>query len=241
VQLTAAVTALLGAARRAHALAAAGVDAARRAGRGDEGTLTIGFSASTMLGPAAAIVSRYRERVPGVQLRLREMVTTTQLAALRSGDIDAGFLREPPLADDIAGTVVAREPFAMALPKGHPLARRPALPLRALANEAFVLFPREAGPAFFDQIIGLCAAAGFTPRITQYATEWQTVVGLVAAGLGVSVVPDCMRAVRAPGVTYRPLPRGSLRTSVVLAWRAADRSPALGRLVALTAEHGRRA
>jgi DNA-binding transcriptional LysR family regulator len=233
VALTPAGAALLDAARRALALAADGVEAARRAGRGESGALTLGFAASVMLTPVAGVVRAYRERYPGVQLRLREMVTSVQVQALRAGEIDAGFLREPPAAPDLAAEPVLRESFAVAIPARHALAARRELPLGALAAEPFVLFPREAGPAFHDQIVTLCAAAGFTPRVVQEAVEWQTVIGLVATGLGVSVVPDGVRALRAPGVVYRPLPASVPGTTVSLAWRAGDRSPQLAGLRSL--------
>ena len=233
VTLTPAGAALLDAARRALAVAADGVEGARRAGRGERGTITVGYAASVMLTPVAGIVSAYRERYPDVRVRLREMPTAEQVAALRAGELDAGFLREPAAADDLAREPVLREPFAIALPARHPLAARRRLPLGALAGEPFVLFPRAAAPAFHDQVVALCAAAGFTPRVVQESIEWQTVVGLVATGLGVSVVPDGVRALRAYGVAYRPLPRAAPRTTVYLAWRAGDPSPTVAGLVAL--------
>ncbi|HEX5830259.1 MAG TPA: LysR family substrate-binding domain-containing protein, partial [Gemmatimonadaceae bacterium] len=231
--LTPAGAALLDAARRALALAADGVEAARRAALGESGTLTLGFAASVMLTPVAGLIGAYRERHPGVHVRLREMVTAAQLDALRAGEIDAGFLREPPASPDLATQPVWRERFAIAIPTRHPLAARRSLPLRALAGEPFVLVPRAAGAEFYDQIVALCHAAGFAPRIAQEAIEWQTVIGLVAAGLGVSVVPDGVRAIRAAGVTYRPLSRAMPGTTVVLGWRAGDESPTLAGLHAL--------
>ena len=237
VTLTPAGEALLETARRALALTADGVDAAQRVDRGESGTLTLGFAATVMLTPVADIVRAYRERYPGVELRLREMVTATQVQALHTGELDAGFLREPAPDDDLATEPVVREPYAMAIPAHLPAAIQPDLTLAALAAEPFVLFPRSAGPTFYDQIVGLCKDAGFTPRIVQEAVEWQTVIGLVAAGLGVSLVPAGVRALRAPGVVYRPLPRGTPGSTIVLAWRTDDRPPPVAGLIALLKQY----
>jgi DNA-binding transcriptional LysR family regulator len=162
---TAAGGALLEVARRIAAAAAVGLDEAARFSRGERGTLRLAFAASVMLTPAAGVVRAFRDRQPGVQMTLSEMVTTVQLDALRAGEIDAGLMREAPPDSDLEIVPLLRESFAIALPSRHPLASRARLPLRALAREPFVLVPRDAGPAFYDRIIALCASAGFEPDI----------------------------------------------------------------------------
>lgn len=97
--------------------------------------------------------------------------------------------------------------------------------LARLADEPFVLLPRPVGPGLYDQITGLCIAAGFTPRIAQYAVEWQTVCALVEAGLGVSVAPAGIRRLRLKGVAYRRLEPGIARTRVAVAWRESNTNP----------------
>lgn len=225
VRLTAAGEVLLGTARRTLAQVEAGVDAARRAGRGEAGRLTIGFAASVLPGVLPGIVRAYRDAYPGVELRLRELATAAQADALRDGSIDVGFLRQPAEDAELACEPLLREPFAAVLPPGHPLGAARRVRLGALAGEPFVLFPRAVAPTLHDQVNALCAAAGFAPRIVQEAQEWLTIVGLVEAGLGVSVVPASFRRLRWGGVVYRPLTPTGAATVVSLCWRRADLSP----------------
>jgi DNA-binding transcriptional LysR family regulator len=110
------------------------------------------------------------------------------------------------------------------LPAAHTLASRPRLALRHLAAEPFVFFPRTLGEAFYDELLGYCVAAGFTPNVIQEATQWQSVVTFVEAGMGVSIAPACVAKLRRSGVAYRPLP--GLTTSVRVCSRGAAKSPA---------------
>ena len=227
VALTPAGEALLVTARRATAQVAAGVQAARRAGQGEAGVLTVGFAASVMLGPLPPVIRAFRARHPGVELQLRELSTTAQAEALGDGTIDVGFLREPAPAPEIVCEALVQEPFVGVLPPGHPLAERRSIGLAALADEPFVHFPRSVAPTLHDQVMALCRTAGFAPRVVQVAQEWLTIVGLVEAGLGVSLAPASFRRLRWGGVRYVPLsPRGMLTTIAVCRPRGAP-SPAV--------------
>ncbi|MEV4296953.1 LysR family transcriptional regulator [Microbispora rosea] len=239
VALTAAGRELLPAARRALTDLADGLAAARAVGSGRAGRLRIGFAASLALTVLPGLLRAFRERLPDVRLDIREMTTAPQIAALRDKAIDVGLLREPP-ADDTAdaadGTelcfrTVLTEPFVAVLPSAHPLAALRTVPLARLADEPFVLLPRAAGPRLHDQIIGLCEAAGFTPRITQRAVEWQTVCALVETGLGVSLAPASIRRIRLKGVAFRAV-EPNARTRVAVGWREDDRSPLVAQLLA---------
>jgi DNA-binding transcriptional LysR family regulator len=117
---------------------------------------------------------------------------------------------------------VARELLLTALPIGHPLAPRTSLPPTALAGEPFVMFPRRHGPALYDQII---RAVGFEPRIVQEAVQMQTIVGLVAAGIGVSIVPESVARLRRGDVAFRPLSPAARVVTLDLAWRTGDPNP----------------
>jgi DNA-binding transcriptional LysR family regulator len=224
VRLTPAGTTLLAAMRRATAIAADGVHAASRVAQGYSGTLTVGISASVMLTPVARLIRAYQEQYPNVCVRLREMVATAQLAALDTREIDVGFVREPPPAAGLSIAPVWRERFAVALPSRHPCAVEKRISLDAIAGEPFVLFPRTASPAFYDKIVEMCRAAGFAPRVVQESTDWQSVVGFVASGVGIAIVPDSVRVMRAPGVIYRRLHQSAPMTTIFLAWREDDQS-----------------
>jgi len=233
VALTAAGRELLPAARQALSGLAQGLAAARAVGSGRTGRLRVGFAASLALTVLPGLLGAHRHRFPGVELDIREMTTAPQLTALRDGTIDVGLLREPPQdAPDLAFRTLLTEPLVAVLPLSHPLARPRTVPLSALADQPFVLLPREAGPGLHDRITAACAAAGFTPRIGQHAVEWQTVCALVEAGLGVSVAPAAIRRIRLRGVAFRPLRPPTAETTVAAAWRRDGTSPLVANLVA---------
>ncbi|MFF7989641.1 LysR family transcriptional regulator [Kitasatospora xanthocidica] len=239
VALTPAGRELLPAARRALTDLADALAAARAVGSGEAGRLRIGFSASLALTVLPGVLDTFRRRSPAVRLDVREMTSAPQVAALLERTIDVGLLREPP-ADEprLRFRTVLTEPFVAVLPAHHPLAGRRTVRLERLADEPFVLLPREDGPQLYDRITGLCAGAGFTPAIGQHAVEWQTVCALVGAGLGVSLAPESIRRIRLRGVAFRRIEPSTARTRVAVAWRADDPDPLVHRLLeAVGAEH----
>lgn len=175
----------------------------RRLGRGEEGTLTVGFSGSVMFTELPAAIESYRRRYPKVELRLREMSTASQIGSLLDGTLDLAFLRDGDPTDGIQMTTLLREPFVAVLPKGHRLARRRSLRVADLRNEPFILFTRRMGPLAFDRTMACCEAHGFRPNIVQEAPQWPTLVRLVAAGLGVSLAPGCVANAAIPGAAFR--------------------------------------
>jgi DNA-binding transcriptional LysR family regulator len=235
VRLTEAGEALLIVARRALAQAEQGFEDVRRAGRGEGGTLVVGFATSTLLGPLPGIIRVYRRRYPGVRLSLRELSTAEQQKALDSGAIELGFLREPVTDETLSCETILSEPFAVVLPPRHPLNRCSEIDLADLAREPFVHFPREVAPTLYDQVVGICRDAGFTPLVTQEASEWLTIVGLVEADLGVSLVPSSFRKLGWGAVQYRPLRKVRTRTSVALCYKAKSLSPQAEQFIGLVA------
>lgn len=235
VELTEAGRALLATARRILLEATNGVEQARRVGRGDAGVLDVGFPATVALAILPKVIGAFRERYPGIELRLSELPTTPQRDSLRAGGLDVGFLREPEPDSDLQMETVMMERFIAVLPAAHRLAaNRTTVPLAALANEPFILFRRDIGPLLHGRILGLCGQAGFSPRIVQESLEWQTVVSLVKAGLGVSIAPQCVSSLRLDGTTYRTLAPSKARTSVVMCWRKDNRRTALQRFIDVT-------
>jgi DNA-binding transcriptional LysR family regulator len=187
----------------------------RRLGRGEEGTLTVGFSGSVMFVELPAAIEAYRRRYPKVELRLREMTTHAQIPALLDGTLDLAFMRDGDPTEGIQMTQLFQEPFFAVLPEAHPLARKRKLQVRDLRNEPFVLFARRMGPLAFDRTMACCETNGFRPKIVQDAPQWPTLVRLVAAGLGVSLAPACVANVTIPGAVYRDV-HAPCRTSVDL-------------------------
>ena len=207
----------------------------RAAARGEIGALRIGFVTPAEYSFLPGGVREFRLRHPGVGLELREMTSDAQFDALRDGELDAGFALPPVPHRGLAWRPVQREPLLLALPAAHPAARAGTdrrLRLDRVADLPLLVFPRDKGPALHDAILGLFARAGLTPAIGQEAIQMQTIVSLVAAGLGMAVVPASLRNLQRQGVVYREPAGRPVRIELGLAWRSDDPSPALARFVA---------
>jgi DNA-binding transcriptional LysR family regulator len=179
-------------------------DAARRAGRGEMGRLAIGMvSSATYEDLIPAAVLRFRERFPDVALELQERTTNEQVELLHRGTIQIGFVRPPIQDPTVTLEVVKREPLVIALPAAHRLAKQARVALAELGADAWIMLPPELGLGFYDMVLGVCLRAGFTPVVSHVASQIHTMVGLVAAGLGVTLVPASVRNLRRPGVVYR--------------------------------------
>ncbi|SFU69276.1 LysR substrate-binding domain-containing protein [Pseudoduganella namucuonensis] len=229
VRLTEAGKLFLADARRVLALSEQAMATARRAERGEEGELRIGFTFSTPFTPLfAAVINRYRRRYPDVTLTLRELATLPQLALLDSRELDLGFVRPPETAipDTVMLTALRRDALVAVLPAGSPLLTAPALTVRDLEGQPIIMYPKSTGTGLYPQLFRLCREAGFVPRIVMEAGEASTIIGLVAAGCGISVLPSSFDRIRMEGVGYRPLADPDAHTVLSLAQRK-DASGAL--------------
>jgi DNA-binding transcriptional LysR family regulator len=239
VEVTDAGQVLLRDARRIMADVEAALARVQRTARGEQGRIAIGFTSSAPFHPfVPRVLSTFREANPQVSVALEEGGTAEMVADLQGERLDAAFIRSA--APDQAGIAVfelLEEPMVAALPRRHPLARgrgKPPLALVDLAGEPVILYRRASGPGLFDAIIGAFHAAGIAPNIAQEAPRITATLNLVAAGLGVTLVPQSLSAMRFEGVTYRPLaetPR--LAAPIRLACRINDHSAAARRFVAL--------
>lgn len=202
------------------------IEAARRNARGEEGSLAIGFTSSGAFHPlVTAAVRALSEKSPGITLKLEESSTTELVEALHNRLLDVAFLRSP--VDEPSGLVISHildEEMLVALPDHHPLAitntERSPLRLSELAGEAFILYRRPTGPGLYDTIIAACLHAGFSPRIRHEAPRLLSTLGLVAAGLGISIIPSSLARLETNGIVYMPLdPATPLVASINLAHR----------------------
>jgi DNA-binding transcriptional LysR family regulator len=221
--------ALLSEARIVLARAAAVGETVRRTARGEQGRLAIGFTSSAALHPfVPAVLRTFRAERLGVRLELDEAGTAELVEAMLQGRLDAAFVRSP--VGSVRGLIVdpvLDEPMLVALPAGHRLAgdTGSALPLAALAMEDFILYRRPAGPGLYDAIVTACRGAGFTPVVVQEAPRLPSTLSLVAAGLGISLVPASMRRFAMAGVSFRTLRDcPGLSAPLHLALRRADLS-----------------
>jgi DNA-binding transcriptional LysR family regulator len=206
---------------------------AERAARGEIGRLSIGFTGTATYELMPTVAKKVREELPGVELELHgEMLTPAQVAGLRDGSLDVGFLRPPLRAADINVRIIRREPLVAVLPIGHRLANRASVPLAALADDPFIAYPSHFRSVMQEAVEEACRKAGFQPRVIQECSETATLVSFVAAGLGVALVPGSVRHLQVTGAVYRPLADRVQDVALALAWRAGDRSPVVGQFLA---------
>lgn len=231
VELTEAGRVLLQGARRVLAEAERAEEDASRAARGEVGHLAIGFVGTAAVDVLPRVIRDYRNRFPDVRLTLHQLPTEQQVTRLRSGEIQVGFVRLPVADASLSVDTVLREAVLAVVPEDHRLAELGEIELRELADERFILFPRSFGPGLHDRIVRLCNAAGFSPRIDQEAVEMHTIAGLVAAGLGVSLVPESTRKLRQEGVRYLDLGGTKPIWELAVARRRSDESALVGHFV----------
>jgi DNA-binding transcriptional LysR family regulator len=208
---------------------------AQRAGRGETGHLNLGLTASATFHPIVrSLIRAYRSAYPGVGLTLTEDTTAQLLGLLNEGRLDLALLR--PGTHSFAGVAlhpIASEQFKAVLPVAHPLAKRRRIPLSALAGESFILIPRVDSPMLHDEILSACRHAGFEPLLGQQAPQLSSVVNLVSAEFGVSIVPASVGQIQAEGVVYVDITDAEAVTQLALASREADASAKVNNFLAL--------
>jgi DNA-binding transcriptional LysR family regulator len=224
VTLTDVGAVLLREARPVLARAERAAEAVRRAARGEQGELRVGFLSTVANYFMPPVVRAFRERHPGVTLHTEDLPIAALVAGVRDGTLDAGLSR-PPLVDDLATEVVLREPVAAVLPEGHRLAGQAELTLADLADEPWVLTPRSSWPPWHKLFDEEFARAGYRPRVVQRGTTPQGLLALVAAGVGVTRLMLSSRSLRDGGVVFVPL--AGDEADVVLLWREDAPNPVL--------------
>jgi DNA-binding transcriptional LysR family regulator len=223
-------------ARRTLLQADRSVEVARRAGRGELGKLEIGFAPMSDMAILPKVLGAFRQRTPDVEIRLHYLNTPEQLQALREGTIDVGLLRMPADAEGIVVETILREPIVLVMPKGHRLGKRAAVPIKALADEPYVIFPRHYAPRFYDFILGIYREAGVGIQIAIEAVSIHNNLNLVAGGMGVSLLPESVGELRRSGVISRPLVGASPQVETGIAHRRPDRGKALAAFLSVVKE-----
>lgn len=209
-------------ARAVLARADAALAVVQRAGRGEIGRLNLAFLASTANYMLPPVVRALRERFPSLELTTHTGQIDELVAGLRDGRFDAAFTR-PPLVADLATRTLATEPVCAVLPVGHHLATRAELHLADLADEDWVLTPRESWPPWHEKYDRDFTAAGFTPRVVQRTSGVSNLLGLVAAGVGVTRLARSASSIRRTGVVFIPI--AGDRAETVVAWLPARDGP----------------
>ncbi len=234
VQLTAAGTAFVREAREILRRANEAQHLAQRAARGEVGTLGIAFFGAASAPILPALVQAYRRKFPDVELHLFEMNPDQQIAAFDEGRIHLGFTRTlpPDRRSEFEEELVYKDLLVIALPTAHALAKQKVVSLKTLAGEPFVQFHRIGAPSLFDEVIGVCRRAGFSPRIVNEPNFMATVMTLVeSGGLGVSLIPSCVRSLNRPHVIIRPISPRSADIPLCATWPKSADNPALAAFV----------
>lgn len=197
-------------------------EAAARAARlhqGETGELCIGFTSSAPFIKAVSdTLSSFRQLYPDVHIQTREINTREQIAPLNDGGLELGLMRNTLLPETLAWEVILREPLLAMIHRDHPLAARPGVSLVELAREPFVFFDPHVGTGLYDDILGLLRRYNLTPTITQEVGEAMTIVGLVAAGLGVSILPASFRRVQLNEIRWVPIVEEDAISEMWLVW-----------------------
>lgn len=200
---------------------------AKRAGRGELGNLVVGFvSSATYAATVSKILRRFRSRFTDVELTLTEMNSAEQVRALNDGSVGVGFIR-PPVSgegDYLDVHLILEEPLVAALPESHRRAAEESIRLADLSGDSFVVFPHRLGLGCYDLVVNACRRAGFEPRVGQEAAHMQTIVGLVASGAGVSLVPASVSEHHKAGVVYIPVEDDTPSAKLAVASRVGDTS-----------------
>ena len=211
------------------------------AAAGFTGLLRLAYTVSVTFHPALPhALLQHRRIAPNVRVALSEMYTEPQFAALLTGQIDVGFVRDEPKHEGdreaLQLEVIDREPLVLALPAGHRLAGRSSIRLEEVSRESFVVQPRELAATLYDRLVQLAMKADFHPQIRQQAQQINGLLVLVAAGMGLALVPASMRAVGLAGVSYTSLDDPDATMLLAVATRRNDPSPVLAKFLSTVAE-----
>ena len=226
--LTSAGECFLNEARQILARVRQAADLARAAGRGEAGQLNIAIlpPLGGLFLPAA--IRAFRKRLPMVELTISELLPQDQIAALIDQRIDLGFLPSPTVdpRTELIFEPVREVELIVALPPDHPLTRLRRLTLRKLVAEPFVIVDRSVAALLHDRVLQLCRQAGFEPHVAKMANGVSSLLDLVSAGFGVSILPALFQRFPSDAV-FRSLPPSTPRLALALAWRRDNRSPLL--------------
>lgn len=196
--------------------------------RGESGRIDIGFVGSVMYeGRFPRLLKAYRKAHPGVQLSLHEMPILAQIEAVAMQQLDIAIVRSPlppTLPEGLESFTLASQRLIAVLPADHPLAGAERVTLAALAQDAFLAFRDPEGVGLGNALLTLCRNAGFEPQITQQVSEVGTLISLVAAGLGVSLMPEIVSHLQLPGVCYQPLEDVQAHSDLIVVQRRFERS-----------------
>ena len=237
VRLTAAGRVFLTDATRLLALAKQAATTAQRTSKGKTGRVTVAFTTVMGYELMPKLIAAAQDSLPDIDIVLREMTAMSQLEALESNTIDAGFLWPLSSRLPLKHEVVFRDPLVVALPKKHPLASLECISLSELNGLSFVMYSPERGRYFYSLVNGILVSAGVTPRYIQYLDQILTVVSLVSTGIGIAIVPASVARFQFDNVLFRPIKDRPVVAEGRMIWRGDHHNPALDTFRAFALKH----
>jgi DNA-binding transcriptional LysR family regulator len=209
----------------------------KRIGTGDRRQFGIGFVPSVLYDTLPDLIRQFRDDASDVEIVMSELITIEQAVALKEGRIDIGFGRLWFDDDGLTRRVLREETLAIAAPRGHHLGRRKkGLQLGHVADAPLILYPNAPRPSYADQVLSFYRKCGLEPKVAIEVRELQTALGLVAAGVGISVVPSSVRGLGRRDVDYLPLEEPDLTSPIIVSHRPNDDSELLAQMLHLIDE-----
>jgi DNA-binding transcriptional LysR family regulator len=236
VELTNAGRVLLAEARELVTLAEQAAGNAQRAGRGEIGQLLVGCALWADFLDGAAIIRLFARRHPAVEVELRDLTAAEQISALEAGRIQVGILRPPVPSRALTFERLLSESLVVAFPRGHRFRRYERVPWKAVGEEPYVLFSRRKAPAYEAVVARGCHHAGIRLNVRYEVEHPQTVLAIVEAGLGISLVPASLQTLKRPGIAYRRLSPSGPTLETVIAWRRGSDLPLVQAFVRVARE-----
>jgi DNA-binding transcriptional LysR family regulator len=215
------------------------IETAKSTARGERGRICVGVTPTGPFVPfVPQVMHEFRRKFPNVNFTLEERLSSELIDLVRGGRVDVAFLWTPR-AEGLTSAPLLDDPLVIALPAAHPLAQagRGPIPVKALANETFIVYGRKDGFGLYAASIVACRAAGFSPRFGQESPRLASALNLVAAGLGIFFVPSSVQRLNMHGVTYRPIKGPNApKSTLSLVSRRSDRSPVVSNFVSMARE-----
>lgn len=223
IQITRAGDVYLAHARRILADTEAAAEQARHSHQGVTGKLRIAFVSSTITGVLQSTVSRFKKKYPGVFLDIEQVTNAEIPQRVMEKQVDIGLIRVPEyISGQLQVREICREGWYLALPEEHELAGQAIVSIKDLAGARLIFYPRWNSPGGYDDVMAMFREKGVEPLIYQEAAEQMTIAGLVASGMGIGVVPECMAKINIPGVVHRPLKGTQRRTGFAVVTKGDD-------------------
>ena len=214
------------------------VENTRRVHQGQIGTLRIGYTDMAIAGLLPRRLKDFQEQQPGLVLQPHHDVTTTQLHKLEDGELDVGFVTGPISRSGYDQCLIQSERFVCVLYDHHPLAKRKSIRLEELAHEVFVHGTSKDWEHFHAYLIPLCRRSGFVPRVVQEAFNTAGILGLVACGMGVTILTESVRGSAGAGLVVLPLEDIAEQLQTVAIWKARSGDRATGLFIDFLREAG---